>query len=211
MRKEALIRNGTKVEWLSRSIQVGIEALDHLPMLIRQIIEEQMWRQHFHKETGRVSYFDSFQEFVETPPPEGLGTTVPTLIRLCADDALVVDLIDRTVQLTTKEAIAIDYPKSKNGHGEDHLTAKRYIATGTSRQAGLRKLRQAAEISPQVEELRQAVLAGEKSINKALIEAGFRSERITITKDPEKAAEVLARNFSRQEIRQLIRYLRHYA
>ncbi|GIK40394.1 MAG: hypothetical protein BroJett011_42270 [Chloroflexota bacterium] len=65
-------------------------------------------------------------------------------------------------------------------------------------------------MSPQVGELRQAVLAGDKSINKALIEAGFRSERITVTKDLERAAEVLARNFSREEIRQLIRFLRHY-
>lgn len=104
----------------------------------------------------------------------------------------------------------IDYPKSQNGHGEAQLASKRYIATGASQQAGLRKLCQAAEISPQVEELRQAVLASEKSINKALIEVGFRSERITVTKDPEKAAEVLARNFNRQEIRQLIRFLRYY-
>lgn len=211
MRKETLIRNGTKVELLSRSIQVGIDALDQLPGLIRQIIEEQMWQQHWHQETGRVSYFGSFAEFVETSPPEGLGTTVPTLIRLCANDPLVVDLIDRTVELTMDRAVAIDYAKNKNGHHENQLASKRYIATGASRQAGLRKLRQAAEINPQVETLRQAVLAGQKSINQALIEAGFRSERITVTKNPEKAAEVLARNFSREEIRQLIRFLRHYS
>jgi hypothetical protein len=57
---------------------------------------------------------------------------------------------------------------------------KRYIATSASRQAGLRKLRQFAQSNPKGEQLRQAVLTGEMSVNKASIEAGLRTERITI-------------------------------
>lgn len=207
MKKDILLRNGTKVELLTRSIKEGAANLDNIPSLIRQVIEEQMWRQHLDKKTGKLFMFDSFQEFVEADPPEGLGTRVRTLIRLCADDSLVVDLIDETIQLTAKEAVVINYPpKAGNGH-ED--TSRKYIATGTSRMEGLRKLRHYAQSNPkQGEQLRQAVLAGEKSVNRALIEAGLRSERITITKDPEKAAEALKRTFSRDELKQLIRYLR---
>jgi hypothetical protein len=59
-----------------------------------------------------------------------------------------------------------------------------------------------------VEQLRQSVLAGEISINKALIEAGLRPERITIPRDPEKAAEAIKRNFTQEELNQLVRLLR---
>jgi hypothetical protein len=207
IQKNILVRNGTKVDMLSRSIREGAASLDNIPSLIRQIIEEQMWREHLHQKTGEVFRFDSFKEFVVTPPPEGLGTTVATLIRLCADDPLVVDLIDEMVQFTFADPVVIDqYTKKENTDGESD--AKKYITTGTSRQEGLRKLRKHAETNPQVEELRQAVLAGEMSINKALVEAGLRPERLTITRDPEKAAEALKRTFSTEELKQLIRYLR---
>jgi hypothetical protein len=59
-----------------------------------------------------------------------------------------------------------------------------------------------------VEELRQAVLTGKMSINKALIRAGLRPERLTIARDPEKAAEALKRSFTSEELKQLIRLLR---
>lgn len=207
MKKETLVRNGKRVDMLWRSIKEGAASLDNIPGLIRQVIEEDMWREHLHEETGEVFQFENFKEFVVSPPPQGLGTNVATLIRLCADDALVVDMIDEAVQFTPPDLVAISHPvKSDNGDGSQD--GKRYIATGTSRQAGLRKLRQHAETSPQVEQLRQAVLAGELSINKALIEAGLRSERITITRDPEKAAEVLKRSFTNEELQQLIRLLR---
>jgi hypothetical protein len=209
MRKETLVRNGKKVEMLSRSIREGAASLDSIPGLIRQIIEEQMWREYLNEDTGEVFTFESFKEFVETDAPEGLGTTIPILIRLCADNPLVVDLIDEMIQFTlTGEPIGINYlAKEENGDNRQE-DGKRYIATGTSRQAGLRKLRKYAESNPQVEQLRQAVLIGDMSINKALIEAGLRTDRITITRDPEKAAEVLKRSFTEEELKELIRLLR---
>jgi hypothetical protein len=204
MKKEVLVRNGKRVDMLSRSIKDGAASLESIPGLIRQVLEEDMWRGHLHEETGEVFQFENFKEFVVSPPPQGLGTNIATLIRLCADDALVVDMIDEAVQFTPPDLVAISHPV--NGDGSQD--GKKYIATGTSRQAGLRKLRQHAETSPKVEQLRQAVLTGEMSINKALIEAGLKSERITITRDPEKAAEVLKRSFSNEELQQLIRLLR---
>jgi hypothetical protein len=207
MKKEILVRNGTKVDMLSRSIREGAANLDNIPSLIRQIIEEQMWREHLHQETGELFRFDSFKEFVETPPPDGLGTTVATLIRLSVDDPLVVDLIDEIVQFTIGDPVELSqYTKKENADNKQN--SRKHIATGTSRQAGLRQLRKHAGSNPKVEELRQAVLTGEMSINKALVEAGLRPERLTITRDPEKAAEALKRTFSREELKQLIRLLR---
>jgi hypothetical protein len=65
-----------------------------------------MWREYIQEKTGEVFRFDNFKEFVETPPPDGLGTTVATLIRLCVDDPLVVDLIDEVVQFTIGDPVS---------------------------------------------------------------------------------------------------------
>ncbi|MCK6625448.1 MAG: hypothetical protein L6R45_09760 [Anaerolineae bacterium] len=207
MKKETLLRNSLKVNQLSRSINEAVAGLDSIPDLIRQVIENDMWREHLDKETGEVFRFDSFKAFIETSPPAGLGTTVPTLIRLSADNPLVVDLIDETIQFTLGELIALNLDKKIETDGNT-VEPKKHIATGTSRQEGLRKLRKYADDNPQVEQLRQSVLAGEISINKALIEAGLRPERITIPRDPEKAAEAIKRTFTPEELNQLIRLLR---
>jgi hypothetical protein len=204
--KEILVRNGAKVNLLSRSIKEGAASLDNIPTLIRQVIEEQMWREYLDEKTGELFRFDNFREFVETPPPDGLGTSVATLIRLCVDDPLVVDLIDEMVQYSLIDFAAASLALKKEE--EAKTDGRKHIATGTSRQAGLRKLRKYAEGNPKIEQLRQAVLAGEISVNKALVEAGLRAERFTITKDPEKAAEALKRSFSQEELKQLIRLLR---
>jgi hypothetical protein len=207
MQKDILVRNGTKVELLSRSIREGVASLDNIPSLIRQVIEQDMWRAHLDEKTGEVFQFDNFKAFIETYPPDGLGTNTATLIRLCADGALVVDLIDDTIQFTAGDVSGITYAV-KDEVGAPQQEAKKHIATGASRQAGLRKLRKYAGDNPQVEELRQAVLTGKMSINKALIRAGLRPERLTIARDPEKAAEALKRSFTSEELKQLIRLLR---
>lgn len=208
MKKETLLRNSLKVNQLSRSINEAVAGLDSIPDLIRQVIEADMWREHLDKETGEVFRFDSFKAFIETAPPAGLGTTIPTLIRLSADNPLVVDLIDETIQFTMGELIALHLDKKTESSDNNAAEPKKHIATGTSRQEGLRKLRKYADDNPQVEQLRQSVLAGEISINKALIEAGLRPERITIPRDPEKAAEAIRRTFTPEELNQLVRLLR---
>lgn len=203
--KETLVRNGTKVGLLSHSIREGITSLDNIPSLIRQVLEEGMWREHLHEETGEVFTFERFKEFIEAYPPDGLGSNVATLIRLCADDALVVDMIDEAVQFSPSDG---SHLAVKNENATEQQEAKRHITTGTSRQAGLRQLRKHADSNPEVEDLRQAVLTGKMSINKALITANLRPERLTIARDPEKAAEALKRNFTTQELKELIRFLR---
>jgi hypothetical protein len=205
MDKNVLVRNGAKVSLLSRSIREGVASLDNIPGLIRQVIEEQMWREYLYEETGEIFSFDNFKAFIEADLPEGLGSSLATLIRLCADDPLVVDLIDETVQFSGDDPTGVHAYAKKLA---EQTGLKKHIATGASRQAGLRKLRKYAETDPRIEELRQAVLAGEMSINKALIQAQLRPERFTITRDPEKAAEALKRSFNPDELKQLIRLLR---
>ncbi len=208
MNKETLLRNGARVTLLTQSIKNAIAGLDNIPNLLRQVIEDAMWREHLDQDTGEVFRFDSFKAFIETESPGGLNTSVPTLIRLSADNPLVVDLIDETVQFTMGELVSLNLDKKDETDDNSPNEPKKHIATGTSRQEGLRKLRKYADDNPQVEQLRQSVLAGEISINKALIEAGLRPERITIPRDPEKAAEAIKRTFTQEELNHLVRLLR---
>jgi hypothetical protein len=53
---------------------------------------------------------------------------------------------------------------------------ERKSPVGNSKESGLRKLRKYAQKNPNVEQLRQLVLAGKMSINKALIKAGLRKK-----------------------------------
>lgn len=61
------------------------------------VIADRMWRCRFVRELGRNVRFDFFEEFVQAPPPEGLGTTVQKLKDLCVHDEHVANLIDREI------------------------------------------------------------------------------------------------------------------
>lgn len=45
--------------------------------------------------SDKLTQFDSFEEFVEICQPEGLGTHIATLVRLCENKPRVLDLIER--------------------------------------------------------------------------------------------------------------------
>lgn len=208
MSTETLVRNGARVDMLYRSIREGAASLDNVPGLLKQIIEDEMWREHLYEKTGEVFKFNSFKEFVETHPPDGLGATVETLIRLCSDDMVMRDLIDRAIQGKIGGQ-AKNNNASKTNVDNIHIRFSEERPAGTSVSANLRRLRKYAESNPEVgEPLYQAVLAKEKSSNRAMIEAGLRLEQLTIPKDPEKAARAIRRNFNDDQLEQLIKLLR---
>lgn len=79
-----------------------------------------------------------------------------------------------------------------------HFAEKFKRPSGTSRQAGLRQLR---KHNP---ELHAKVLAGELSINAALIQAGLRTKQITVFVNPQRAAGILRKAFSEEEFIELV-------
>lgn len=189
--QQRLHRNGIKVDSLYRTVRDS-QAVELVPQLVRQIIADDMWREHTYDKTNQTFRFDSFQAFVEKHPPDGLGTKVEVLFKLCLEDSTVMEMIDKALE-TVGEAIDGRSPQIKRP------------AVSSSRQAGLRRLRQYAEQSEEVAKLRQAVLSGEMSVNAALVAAGLRKPRITIPKDLTKATQALKRIYSYEEIQQLVK------
>ncbi len=188
--EQKLHRNGVKVDTLYRAVRDS-QAVQLVPQLVRQILAEDMWHEHIYEKTGQRFTFDSFQKFVETHPPDGLGTKVENLFKLCLEDDMATELLDKVLENT----IAVE--------GNDAPKIKR-PAISTARQAGLRRLRRYAEQSDAIASLRQNVLDGKMSVNAALVAAGLRKPRITIPRDLTKATEALKRIYNHDELVQLI-------
>jgi len=83
---------------------------------------------------------------------------------------------------------------------DDNVTLEK-PARGNSKSYALRRLR---ELRPN---LHGKVLAGELSVNRAMIAAGFRKRNIIVTKDVKRAARTLRQYFNREEISRLIEFL----
>jgi pyruvate/2-oxoglutarate dehydrogenase complex dihydrolipoamide acyltransferase (E2) component len=196
-KQQKLHRNGTKVDTLYRAVR-NSEALELIPALVRQIVEEEMWREHLFEKTGQVFQFDSLTKFIETHPPDGLGTTVDKLFELCSEDSPVLEMLDQAIQADI------------NNQAESTNTSesKKSFRASNSRQAALRRLRRHAEQNRAAAAARKAVLEGKMSVNAALVELGLRKKRITIPKDVDAATEALKRHYNSDELQQLVRRLK---
>ncbi len=188
--QQRIYRNGIKVNSLYRAVRDS-QAVKLIPDLVKQVIDDDMWREHFFEKTGETFQFSSFQEFIEKHPPDGLGIEVKTLFTFCVDDPTVMETLDQAIQATAKE-LSADNEKLKK------------LPISNARQAGLRKLRQLSESDEAVAALRQSVLAGEISVNAALTAAGLKKKRISIPKDVAQATKSLKRIYSQEEIRQSV-------
>lgn len=151
---------GRVIRSVEQAIRHGGKTLEQLPGLLVRVIDEDMWRGYVVDPTGEEVEFSSFEEFVTTDIPEGMGTTVQRLKHLCRDEPPALDAIDRAC-------------RGKQGRRSDLFDNVQEVAptpapTGNSRDTALRRLRD------QRPDLHARVLAGELSAHAAMIEAGFR-------------------------------------
>lgn len=162
------------------------------------VLERELWRERVDPETGHVSHFSTFIEFVQAPPPVGLGTDFQTLWHFCSDHPALLDLLDKSVKRPPG-----NHSKSKNATDKLEETQSAIGVrhpSGNSRQAGLRRLRKEAP------ELHAKVLSGELSVHSAMVEAGFRLKQITVSAEIEKAADALEKlfDYDNKQIEKLI-------
>jgi hypothetical protein len=203
-KKQKLFRNGQQVDILYRWVRDS-KTLIQLPELVKQVVSENMWREHLYEKTGEMFSFDNFQEFVETHPPDGLGSNIKTLLHLCREDTVVLAMIDEVIQNGNVKGYKSDFNVNTADDVEAGETAKK--TPSSSKELGLRKLRQHAENNKTIAKLRDKVLAGEMTVNAALIESGLRIERVTIPKTIDKAAEALKKTYTKDELKELVKQL----
>lgn len=208
--QQQLYHNGKQVNILYRWVRDS-HSLEKIPELVKRIIREEMWKQHLFEKTGEVFQFENFQAFVETHPPDGLGTTIENIWHLCREDQEAQDLIDQATQRKVGAPKGSQNAKKNREINLYNVQDKNKAPTGNTKQAGLRKLRKYAEIHQEFEKFYQMALAGDMSVNMALIKTGLRSKALTIPSDPERASRILKKHFTNEEIEDLIWYLEHEA
>lgn len=215
--KEKDLSGANLVDYLRSAISDGTAGLTDVPMLVRQIIENDSWRERFVNQTKDIVVFNSFIEFVHTAPPEGLGTTMKTLIKLCGEFPDVIDLIDTTNHAKTTKAVRTkncELNRQKGNSKSDNVThddlpysiikngSTSKESRGNSTIYALRRLR---EFRP---DIHARVLKKEISVNKAMIEAGLRKNSPQISSNIETVASVLKEKFNQMQIEKLIELLK---
>lgn len=189
-----LHERGQGIKILSRLLHNTDIDLEHIPALIVRVVDEEMWSERVIEQTGEIVRFDSFVEFVTTPPLAGLGTTIDTLKKLCVGDKRAIDAIDRALQQSKK-------PSNHDTNESDESESQEENLRNTFNYE-LRKLRTE---SP---DIHRRVLDGEISAYAGMIEAGFKQRRLPYyPDDPTKTAQLLLKNMSREDIQVLIQYL----
>ena len=193
MSEKILLERAKRVEDAFRLLQGSKDSLGNIPGILRQLVSMRVWEGYEWQ--GKSVTFSSFREFVETSPPEGLGTTIADLVGYCKKYPEIADLIDLTVQEQTPS-----YRPPKRGDNIPPLKK----AKGTSFQRSLRRLRNMAQENPQAAELREQVLRGEISANHALRKLGVRKARYGVEASPESVAAFASKHLSKKQREKLV-------
>ncbi len=190
MNDKILKERAQRVEDAYRLLQGNKDGLGNIPGILRQLISLKVWEGYDWK--GKTVTFSTFREFVETPPPEGLGTTIEELIGFCKKYPEIADLVDETTQ---EQAPSYQAPKGN--------TPSRRVK-GTSFQRSLRRLRSLSESDTEAARLREQVLRGEISANYALLELGKRKKRYAVEATPESLIAFAKKHLTKMQIKKMV-------
>lgn len=192
---------GHLLDALYFSIRDG-KKIDNIPGLIEQLLAEDIWKEVYVEETERIVTYKSFEDFVTTPPPEGLGTKIDVVKRLIGPDDATLNLLDSALQGKPGSPL----PKNEKGQYDPTLydiQDSKKAPTGTSRQDGIRRLRKDRP------DLLQRVLDKEMTVNQAMVEAGYRKKQLVVMKDVNLVSNMLKREFNQEDLAQIIELLQN--
>lgn len=197
--------NGGYIEALSIAVRHGGSGLDGVPKLIVDVVEHHRWQHYYDRVTQKEIDYSDFTEFARG----GLNTSIAMLKRMCSDNPEAINAIDKAMQAP------VGTNQYSQGDDNIHTHDKRESPTGTSADAAIRRLRNHAIdtdsgeiLDPKINQLYEAVLAGEMSPNAAAIEAGFRKRMISIpADDADRAARSIRENMLPETISRLVKQL----
>jgi len=68
-----------------------------VPQWTVEVIKSGVWEHRFEKLLGQIVEFKTFREFIEAPPPMGLGSSLEKLRELCSGSEEALRMIDGVV------------------------------------------------------------------------------------------------------------------
>lgn len=173
---------------LGGALRSGAHGLSAVPALLRQVLEEESWRDLVTQRGDHVVH-ERFVDFVTAHPLAGLGASV--------------DLIERVIGTDDPDLLRLWRSARKGRPGRKRNGAESTpIPKGDD--AGLTADRLARDAPEEYE----AVRRHEKSINAAAVDAGIRPRRISVRLDrPESVARSLRQHMKPDDIATLARLL----
>lgn len=197
--------NWLRVQYTYELMRDNLHGASIFPGAVAALLRSRAWEGYEFR--GKLIQKTSFREFVESNPPQGLGVSVEELIRLCQKHPAVVEGIDQVLKGESTHGGArrgagfkLDNIQLENGN-------RKKSPTGTSLQRSLRRLRSMAETDGHAAKLREKVLRGEMSANRALLELRTRKKYYTVEATPEALAVFARKYLMPDQIKRLIRDL----
>lgn len=193
---DQLLINNEVIGSLRHAFGEGDHGLKSVPGLLERVIDEKMWQERYEPRlpTGKIT-FKYFEDFALAPPLEGLGADLDMLFRICSDN---LPIFNKLNEVATAKPGGYRPPKSII---DNINNGKAKPADGTSRRQGLLSL------SKHAPKLHKRVLAGELTVNAAMIEAGLRKKKIPMPVEVPDLARVLRNKLDPAERKELIRLL----
>ena len=167
MPRSDLLENGKLVDQMRHTIIEGETNIQHIPQLVRDVIEREAWKERWL--CGHKVVHKTFLEFVNGKPLAGMGwdkqkdkERVASLLR---NDLAVLEMWEKALML----------PAGSNRFTIEHNNVIGYkpVKQGNSLAYTLRRLN-----CEKHKPLYDKVIAGEMSANAAAIEAGFRKKPV---------------------------------
>jgi hypothetical protein len=186
------------VNTVGSALSRGEHTLTVLPELIRQLLEEEAWKE-FETKMGKHVVYSEFEEFVLTPPLSGLGANIRLVRRLVSDDPVTLDLLDQAMQKP---------PGGDKRSAEARENIIRVIHPNDIEEKQDRSGKLIRRLRKDFPELHEQVLRGEKTETAAAVEAKIYPERIIVNLNkPESAAALLLAKASPEFLDELRRLL----
>lgn len=186
---DELRENANLVESLGSAAHRGGSALEDFPALLEMVIERDAWREFVTQRGDHVRH-RTFDSFVRTPMLKGLGVPMETVLRIIASDPALLEKVRGLVARPP-------------GRPPKNSVESTGFPDGGDRAAN--KLERLSREHP---DERASVARGEKSINRAAIDAGIRPKRVSIRVDSaESIAATLRRQVAPEVLAELARLL----
>lgn len=176
-----------------KSILDGFANLSAFPGNFKLALRDKVWAHKRQLAGGTIVEPISFHAFIHDSYPMGLGIDDATVKRLISDDIVAKAAYD---EIVAREPGGANNPLGLGGHtgktADDvvnvdniHIDNIPDRPTGTSEQAGLRRLRKAAEAGDARAQMwLDDVLAGKVSVHRACVAMGWRKPTITLRDEP---------------------------
>lgn len=184
----------TIVREVISSTSSGADVMSALPGLVRQLLDEESWRE-FTIPGGQAVRHATFGAFVQASPPKGLGGRKSQLAALCGTDG---ELAARVRSLLMDE---IPISPAHGEVGKGRLRDKPIIS-----KPGPTVERTVSRLKRDDPDLAKKVIAGEISPNAAAMEKGWRKPRVVVS-SPDAVARSLLKYMSADDIAKLVAVL----